>query len=280
MLLNNLDPEVAEHPERLVVYGGSGRAARSHDALRDDRPHAPPPARGRDAARAERQAGRGLPDGRVGAARPHRELAPRPPLGDLGRVPPARGRGPDDVRPDDGRQLDLHRHPGNPAGDVSDVRGRRRAALRLGGPERPDDPHRRSRRAWAAPSRSQRRWPGRRFSASRSTRAGSSGGSRPGTSTRSRTRSTTASRECAAAAAEGRALSVGLLGNAATVFPELAARGEHFDLVTDQTAAHDPLTGYVPAEVAVRGGGGAACARPGRRTCASPASRSSRTCGR
>ena len=52
-----------------------------------------------------------------------------------------------------------------------------------------------------------------------------------------------------AAAADGRALSVGLLGNAATVFPELAARGEHFDFVTDQTAAHDPLTGYVPAEV-------------------------------
>ena len=34
MLLNNLDPEVAEHPEKLVVYGGSGRAARSHEALR------------------------------------------------------------------------------------------------------------------------------------------------------------------------------------------------------------------------------------------------------
>jgi urocanate hydratase len=48
------------------------------------------------------------------------------------------------------------------------------------------------------------------------------------------------------AAAEGRALSVGLLGNAADVVPELASRGEHFDLVTDQTAAHDPLTGYVP----------------------------------
>ena len=35
MLLNNLDPEVAEHPEKLVVYGGSGRAARNHDALRE-----------------------------------------------------------------------------------------------------------------------------------------------------------------------------------------------------------------------------------------------------
>jgi urocanate hydratase len=49
-----------------------------------------------------------------------------------------------------------------------------------------------------------------------------------------------------AAAREGRALSLGLLGNAADVVPELARRGEHFDLVTDQTAAHDPLTGYVP----------------------------------
>ena len=48
------------------------------------------------------------------------------------------------------------------------------------------------------------------------------------------------------AAGEGRALSVGLLGNAADVVPELARRGEPFDLVTDQTAAHDPLNGYVP----------------------------------
>jgi urocanate hydratase len=50
-----------------------------------------------------------------------------------------------------------------------------------------------------------------------------------------------------AAAAEGRALSVGLVGNAAELVPELARRGEHFDFVTDQTAAHDPLNGYVPA---------------------------------
>jgi urocanate hydratase len=49
-----------------------------------------------------------------------------------------------------------------------------------------------------------------------------------------------------AAARDGEALSVGLLGNAADLVPELARRGEHFDLVTDQTAAHDPLNGYVP----------------------------------
>jgi urocanate hydratase len=54
-----------------------------------------------------------------------------------------------------------------------------------------------------------------------------------------------------AAAAAGQALSVGLRGNAAEVIPELARRGEHFDLVTDQTAAHDPLTGYIPAGLSV-----------------------------
>src|SRR5207253_1095060 len=49
------------------------------------------------------------------------------------------------------------------------------------------------------------------------------------------------------AASERRGVSVGLLGNAAEVVPELVRRGEPFDLVTDQTAAHDPLNGYVPA---------------------------------
>jgi urocanate hydratase len=53
------------------------------------------------------------------------------------------------------------------------------------------------------------------------------------------------------AADDGRALSVGLLGNAAEVVPELARRGEVFDLVTDQTAAHDPLNGYIPAGLSV-----------------------------
>jgi urocanate hydratase len=51
--------------------------------------------------------------------------------------------------------------------------------------------------------------------------------------------------------AKGEAKSVGLLGNAAEVFPELLARmkagGVRPDIVTDQTSAHDPLNGYVPA---------------------------------
>jgi urocanate hydratase len=55
------------------------------------------------------------------------------------------------------------------------------------------------------------------------------------------------------AAGEGRPLSVGLLGNAADLVPALAERGERFDLVTDQTAAHDPLHGYVPQGLDVEG---------------------------
>src|SRR6185503_12659223 len=54
-----------------------------------------------------------------------------------------------------------------------------------------------------------------------------------------------------AAAADGRALSVAVLGNAAEIVPELARKREAFDLVTDQTAAHDPLTGYVPVGLSV-----------------------------
>ncbi len=52
------------------------------------------------------------------------------------------------------------------------------------------------------------------------------------------------------AQAERRPLSVGLLGNAAEVLPELVRLGVQIDLVTDQTSAHDPLYGYVPPLVA------------------------------
>ena len=49
------------------------------------------------------------------------------------------------------------------------------------------------------------------------------------------------------AKAKGIAKSIGLVGNAAEVLPELVRRNFHPDLVTDQTSAHDPLKGYVPA---------------------------------
>jgi urocanate hydratase len=53
------------------------------------------------------------------------------------------------------------------------------------------------------------------------------------------------------AAAAGRALSIGVVANAAEALPDLLARGEQFDVVTDQTSAHDPLNGYVPAGLTV-----------------------------
>ena len=113
MLLNNLDPEVAEDPDHLVVYGGTGKAARTwrdFDAIVAT------------LRKLENDETLLVQSGKpVGVLRTH-DLAPRvliansllvPQVGHLGRVSPAGGDGPDHVRPDDGRQLDLHRHPGH-----------------------------------------------------------------------------------------------------------------------------------------------------------------------
>ncbi len=53
------------------------------------------------------------------------------------------------------------------------------------------------------------------------------------------------------AASEGKPLSVALQGNAAEVLPELLRAGYRPDVVTDQTAAHDPLAGYIPEGLSV-----------------------------
>jgi len=49
----------------------------------------------------------------------------------------------------------------------------------------------------------------------------------------------------------GEAASIGVQGNAAEVYPALLAAGFHPDVVTDQTSAHDPLRGYIPAPLSV-----------------------------
>ena len=54
------------------------------------------------------------------------------------------------------------------------------------------------------------------------------------------------------AAKEGKPLSIALLGNAAEVLPSLAGSGFKPDVLTDQTAAHDPLAGYIPEGLDVR----------------------------
>jgi len=53
------------------------------------------------------------------------------------------------------------------------------------------------------------------------------------------------------AAQRGEATSVGLVGNAAQVYPEILRRGILPDFVTEQTSAHDPLNGYVPADLSL-----------------------------
>ncbi|NBE81720.1 urocanate hydratase [Micromonospora rubida] len=64
-----------------------------------------------------------------------------------------------------------------------------------------------------------------------------------------------------AAKRDRRALSVGVVGNAATVFPELLRRGVEIDIVTDQTSAHDPLS-YLPEGIEPADAGDYAKAKP------------------
>jgi urocanate hydratase len=245
MLLNNLDPEVAEHPERLVVYGGSGKAARSHDALR---------AIVRTLLRLERDETLLVQSGKpVGVFRTT-EWAPRVLLANALLVP--RWATWDEFRRLEAEGLTMFGqmtagswiyigtqgilqgtyqtfaaageiHFGSP-----DLSGRTILTAGLGGMGGAQ-PLAATMAGAAAlcvevdPSRIERRLETRYLDEA----------------TESLDDALNRVRE---AAGEGRPLSVGLLANAADVVPELARRGERFDLVTDQTAAHDPLTGYVP----------------------------------
>ncbi|HKG13997.1 MAG TPA: urocanate hydratase [Pyrinomonadaceae bacterium] len=62
-------------------------------------------------------------------------------------------------------------------------------------------------------------------------------------------------RVCEDAVEQKRAVSVGLVGNCAEVLPEIVRRGVRVDAVTDQTSAHDPLNGYVPAGLSLEEAG-------------------------
>src|ERR1700677_4504014 len=103
MLMNNLDPEVAERPDDLVVYGGDGPGGPVLEGVRRDGAHADRAPRGRDHAGPVGQAGRGAAHPRVGAAGADRQLQPGRRLGQLARVPPSRAGRADHVRADDGR---------------------------------------------------------------------------------------------------------------------------------------------------------------------------------
>ena len=254
MLLNNLDPDVAERPEQLVVYGGSGKAARNHDALR---------ALVRSLLALGEDETLLVQSGKpVGVFRTHAG-APRVLIANALLVP--RWATWDEFRRLEALGLTMfgqmtagswiyigtqgilqgtyqtfaaagEKHFGN-----ADLSGRTILTAGLGG------------MGGAQPlaatmcgaailcvevdaSRIERRLQTRYLDeAEESLEA--------------------ALARVREAAAERRPLSVGLLGNAAEVVPELASRGEQFDLVTDQTAAHDPLNGYIPAGLSVEEAG-------------------------
>jgi urocanate hydratase len=246
MLLNNLDPEVAERPQELVVYGGSGRAARSHDALKA-------------LVRTLLQLGEDetmlVQSGKPVAVFRTHSGAPRVLIANSLLVP--RWATWDEFRRLEALGLTMfgqmtagswiyigtqgilqgtyqtfaaagETHFGSP-----DLRGRTVLTAGLGGMGGAQPLA--ATMAGAAilcvevdPTRIERRLATRYLDESTDSLDD-------------------ALQRVRSAAADGRPLSVGLLGNASEIVPELSRRSESFDLVTDQTAAHDPLNGYVPA---------------------------------
>jgi urocanate hydratase len=245
MLCNNLDPEVAEDPTRLIVYGGSGRAARSHDALR---------AIVRALLELENDETMLVQSGKPVAVFKTHPGAPRVLIANSLLVP--RFATWDEFRRLEAEGLTMfgqmtagswiyigtqgilqgtfqtfaaagERHWGSPdlagrtilTAGLGGMGGAQPLAASLAGAASLNvevDPHRITRRL----------------------------------ETRYLDEVATDIDDAVArvrkAADEGVGLSIGLLGNAGDVFPELARRGVHFDLVTDQTSAHDMLNGYVP----------------------------------
>ena len=250
MLLNNLDSEVAERPEELIVYGGSGRAARSHTALR---------ALVRELLTLGEDETLLVQSGKpVGVFRTQ-PAAPRVLIANSLLVP--RWATWEEFRRLEAEGLTMfgqmtagswiyigtqgilqgtyqtfaaagERHYGS-----ADLSGRTILTAGLGGMGGAQPLA--ATMAGAAilcievdPARIRRRLETRYLDASAATLD----------------EAIALVRE---AARERRPLSVGLLGNAADVVPELVRRGEPFDLVTDQTAAHDPLNGYIPSGLSV-----------------------------
>ncbi len=244
MLMNNLDPEVAERPQDLVVYGGTGRAARNWECYH---------AIVRELLRLEDDETLLVQSGKpVGVFRTHDE-APRVLIANSNLV----GRFSDWEHFRELERLGLTMYGQMTAGSWIYIGSQ---GILQGTFE-----------TFAAAAR-------RHFGGSLAGRfvltggMGGMGGAQPLAGTmngaailcvevdaaRIRKRLDTgycdtmaesldeALRLIESARGEGRALSVGLAGNCAEVLPELVRRGITPDLLTDQTSAHDPLNGYIP----------------------------------
>ncbi|MNG04891.1 hypothetical protein D3C84_880560 [compost metagenome] len=119
--------------------------------LRQDRRKPDQPERRRDPAGAIRQAGRRVQDSRQRPARTDRQLQPGAALGELGTLQRTGRQRPGHVRPDDRRQLDLHRQPGHRPGHLRNLRRSRSPALQRQ-PQGQVGPDRRSRRHGRCPA--------------------------------------------------------------------------------------------------------------------------------
>src|ERR687898_600537 len=250
MLLNNLDPDVAERPEQLVVYGGSGKAARNHDALR---------ALVRSLLALGEDETLLVQSGKpVGVFRTHAG-APRVLIANALLVP--RWATWDEFRRLEALGLTMFGQMTAGSWISIGTQGILQGTYQT----------------FAAAGETHFGSPDLRGRTVLTAGLGGMGGAQPLAATMAgaailcvevdpdRIRRCLQTRyldetadslddavaRVRAAAAEGRALSVGLLANAAEVVPQLSQLGESFDLVTDQTAAHDPLTGYVPAGFSV-----------------------------
>jgi urocanate hydratase len=245
MLCNNLDPEVAEDPTRLIVYGGSGRAARSHDALR---------AIVRTLLELENDETMLVQSGKPVAVFKTHPGAPRVLIANSLLVP--RFATWDEFRRLEAEGLTMFGQMTAGSwiyiGTQGILQGTFQTFAAAG------------ERHWRSPDLA-----GRTILTAG---LGGMGGAQPLAASLAgaaslnvevdphriaRRLETRYLDEVAAdiddavarvrkAADEGVGLSIGLLGNAGELFPELARRGVHFDLVTDQTSAHDMLNGYVP----------------------------------
>src|SRR4051812_18337896 len=245
MLCNNPDPDVAEGPTRLVVYGGSGRAARSHDALR---------AIVRTLIELENDETMLIQSGKPVAVFRTHPGAPRVLIANSLLVP--RFATWDEFRRLEAEGLTMFGQMTAGSwiyiGTQGILQGTFQTFAAAG------------ERHWGSPDLA-----GRTILTAG---LGGMGGAQPLAASLAGAASLTvevdphriarrletryldevaadlddAVRRVRKAADEGVALSIGLLGNAGEVFPELARRGVRFDLVTDQTSAHDMLNGYVP----------------------------------